>query len=347
MTKSKKRTTYQDVARVAGVSASVVSYVVNNGPRPASAEARERVLKAIHDLDYHPNAMARGLRARRTNTIGYIVNDYNAMDVFTSPYSARILTGLTAELKRQNHYVLVYPMGIGEDPRALETLLRSERLDGVVIRLVQDAPQTDALIGLVTSTNVACVTIERPASARFNVPAVTYDDRQGAILAVSYLVERGHRRVGYICGDCRYATARARLAGYRQALVSYGIAPDEALIYGGDDWSPQVAALAVERFLALPEPPTAIFAASDDFALHALDVLRSRHIRVPEDIALIGFDDVQAAEESRPPLTTVRIPLMDMGRRAADVLLAHIQQDDTTFAPVETVPIELIRRQSA
>lgn len=343
----KKRITHQDVARVAGVSTAVVSYVVNNGPRSTSPEVRERVLRAIRELDYHPNAMARGLRVRRTNTIGYIVNDYNAIDVFTSSYGARILTGLTTELKHNQHYVLVYPMSIGEDLRALEMLLRSERLDGVVLRLVQDAPATDTLLEMIASTHVPCVCIERPGSPRFGLAAVTYDDHKGAYEATSYLIARGYQRIGYLCGDRRYSTARARLAGYQEALANHGVAIDEALIGGGDDWSPFIVDTALERMLALPEPPTAIFAANDDFALRAYQLLHMRGLRVPGDMAIIGFDDVPAASNAGPPLTTVRIPLLDMGRRAADLLLDLIQAENSGVRRIEEMPVELVRRASA
>ena len=121
--RSKKRVTHRDVAKRAGVSTAVVSYVINNGPRPTSLAVRERVIAAIQELDYHPNVVARGLRARRTNTIGFIVNDYSPLDVFVSPYSAKILTGLTVQLKSQKHYVLVYPLVIGDDLSDLELLL--------------------------------------------------------------------------------------------------------------------------------------------------------------------------------------------------------------------------------
>ena len=132
--RSKKRITHVDVAKHAGVSTAVVSYVINDGPRPTSPDVRERVMRAIRDLDYHPNAVARGLRARRTNTIGFVVDDYHSLDVFVSPYSARILTGLTAQLKARGYYLLLYPLDIGEDMSDIELLLRSGRLDGIVLR---------------------------------------------------------------------------------------------------------------------------------------------------------------------------------------------------------------------
>lgn len=344
---AKKRVTHQDVARAAGVSTAVVSYVVNNGPRPTSPEVRERVLQAIHDLNYHPNAVARGLRARRTNTIGYIVNDYSSMDVFLSSYNAQVLTGLTAELKAREHYVLVYPMDVGEDVRSLERLLNSMRLDGLVIRLVSQAPETDALLDRIAATYLPCVCIEQPGALRFGFSAVTYDDRRGSYAATSYLIDQGHRRVGYICGDRRYVTARARLAGYYAALADHGLAVDDDLVHG-NDWNPEAAHAAITHLLALPVSPTAIVVASDDLALKAIETLHMRNVRVPDDIAVIGFDDIPAGRDANPPLTTVRIPLVELGQRAADLLLEIIQAEDgAAMNRIETLPVDLVRRGTA
>jgi LacI family transcriptional regulator len=344
--RSKQRVTHRDVAARAGVSTAVVSYVINDGPRPTSPEVRERVLRAIHELDYHPNAMARGLRARRTNTIGLIIDDYSPLDVFISPYSARILTGLTAQLKSHGYYVLLYPLDIDEEIRNIELLLRSGRLDGVVVRLVQDPPDSDALLEMITRTGVPCVTIERPGAARFNLCGVSYDDQRGAYEATSYLIARGHRRIAYLNGDPRYASARGRLAGYRQALLDHGLPLDTALICGGD-WDPAVARQQVGQLWQRSMLPTALFAASDNLAMAAIDTFRARGLRVPEDVAVIGFDDIDLASEITPALTTVRIPLTEIGRRAADLVVDQIESPEAARpAQTDIVPFELVVRAS-
>jgi DNA-binding LacI/PurR family transcriptional regulator len=342
--RSKKRVTHRDVAKHAGVSTAVVSYVINNGPRPTSLAVRERVIAAIQELDYHPNVVARGLRARRTNTIGFIVNDYSPLDVFVSPYSAKILTGLTVQLKSQKHYVLVYPLVIGDDLSDVELLLRGGRLDGVVMRLVQDPPETDALLELIAATHIPCVCIERSGALHFGFSSVIYDDRRGAYDATSALIARGHRRIGHICGDRRYSTARARLDGYQRALTAHRRDIDEALI-AGNSWNPAMARASTAQLLALPDPPTALFAASDNLAFNAIEELRARGLQVPEDIAVIGFDDIGLASELTPPLSTVQIPLMELGQRAADLILEAIQSDQGQAKAQEYVmPVELIHR---
>lgn len=342
----RKRATLRDVARRANVSTAVVSYVINDGPRPTSLEVRERVLKAIEELGYHPNAFARALRKRRTNTIGFVTYDYNPLESFASHYLASILTAMTAELKREGYYLLMYPMLIGEDLAPLDRLLRSGRLDGVVVRLVQNPPATDQLLDLVAKTHVPCVCIERPGDPRFALRSVTYDDVAGARAATGYFVAQGHTRIAHLQGDPRYATAQARLEGYRQALLEAGIPFDPALVRCCE-WNMSAATEATRELMRLDTPPTAIFAASDDMALGALEALRSEGYRVPTDVAVIGFDDIPLASEIRPPLTTVRIPLADIGRRAIELLLGRGELEVGQASTPEVLPVELVHRGTA
>ncbi len=340
----KRRATHRDVARLANVSTAVVSYVINKGPRPTSPAVRERVLKAIEELDYHPNAFARGLRAQRTHTIGFVVNSYYPLEVFASPYSSGILTGLATELKSQDYYLLIYPLLIGENSAPLDKLLHSRRLDGVIVRLVQDPPASDRLMEAVAGSDIPCVCIERPCAPHFDFRSVTFDDALGARIATRYLLEQGHRRVAHLRGDLRYATAQARLDGYLQALDDFGVSVDEQLIQGGT-WKKNEVVTSMQQLLALADQPTAIFAANDSLAFSALDVLRAHEKLVPRDIAVVGFDDIPLARQATPPLTTVRVPLVDLGRRAADLVLRLIEGDDG--ADSETIPVKLIRRGTA
>jgi LacI family transcriptional regulator len=340
---SQKRITHRDVAQLAGVSNAVVSYVINNGPRGTSPEVRERVLRAIAELDYHPSALARSLSAQRTHTIGYIASDYYPMLVFTSPYSSGILTGLVTETKTQGYYLMVYPIGVDEDLGQLQSLLRSGRLDGVVVRLVQESPVTDPLLEMIASVRIPCVCIEQAGHPRFNFCAVTFDDLGGAYRATSYLVERGHRRIAHIQGDLRYASARSRRDGYEQALADAGLPQDESLILGGT-WEPQDASQATQQLLGLDPPPTAIFAANDSFAFAAIEILRARGLRVPDDMGVIGFDDIPLAQEMTPALTSVRIPLVELGQRAANIALRLLDNETAANQQSETLSVELIQR---
>jgi LacI family transcriptional regulator len=219
-------------------------------------------------------------------------------------------------------------------------------LDGIVLRLVQDPPATDALLELIVETQTPCVCIERPGATRFGFSTVTYDDQRGAYEATCYLLGQGHRRIGYIDGDPRYGTARNRRDGYTRALADYGLPVDEALLSGGS-WDASIACLSVDHLLGLNDPPTAIFAASDHITIAAIEELHRRDYRVPDDVAVIGFDDTELARHITPPLTTVRIPLHNLGQRAGELLLDRLQTGPGEAACIETLPVEFIRRGSA
>jgi LacI family transcriptional regulator len=226
-------------------------------------------------------------------------------------------------------------------------LLRSQRVDGVVVRLAQEPPHTDTLLEAIAAASVPCVCIEQPGAERFGFSAITYDDRRGAYDATSYLIAQGHRRIGHIYGDLRYLTARLRLDGYRSALSDHGIHVDDELIAGGT-WTAETARTGVAQLFSIARPPTAIFVASDDLAFIVIEELRKREYHIPADVSVIGFDDVELARQKDPPLTTVRIPLIEMGRRAADLVLDAIQaeHDDISMRAV-VLPVELVRRGSA
>jgi LacI family transcriptional regulator len=339
-----QRITHLDVARRAGVSPAVVSYVINNGPRATSAGARERVLRAIEELNYHPHAFARGLRSQRTHTVGFLARDYSPLDLFVSPYSAGVLTGLTAELNEHGYYLLVHPLLIGEDLDRVGALLRSGRLDGLVVRLVEStATANDALLELIASAGIPCVCLEQPPDRRFGFDSVVFDSAAGAHAATAYLIARGHRRIAHLQGDPLYDSARERRRGYERALEEAGLPIDPELIRG-DSWDPASADSEVRALCALADPPTAIFAANDNLAFRTLGILHVAGLRVPEDVALVGFDDIPLAAEMVPPLTTMRIPLVEIGRRASSRVLQMIESSTRSSAQTDVIVPELVPR---
>src|SRR5665213_1821773 len=184
---AKKRVTHRDVARLAGVSTAVVSYVVNDGPRATTAGTRRRVLDAIEELSYHPSASARGLRLQQTHTIGFISHDYHPNDVFFAPYNAAVLTSLTVALLASRHYMIPYPLGVGEDMSGLHDMLHGGRVDGLVVRLAQGPPISDALLECIAGAGVPAVCIERAGAPRFGFSSVTYDDEGAAHDATAFL----------------------------------------------------------------------------------------------------------------------------------------------------------------
>jgi LacI family transcriptional regulator len=190
-----------------------------------------------------------------------------------------------------------------------------------------------------------CVCVERPAAERFGFAAITYDDAAGAYAAARHLIDRGHRRIATISGDMRYATAQARFAGFSQAMTDAGLdLPFELAVEC--EWSTVLAAETTKRFLEMPEPPTAIFAASDDMAIGAINAAHERGVHVPNDLAVVGFDDIPLSQEINPLVSTVRIPLAAMGQRVAE-LLVDPEALDAQGGVTEVFPVELIQRSSS
>lgn len=339
----RKRITVRDVADRAGVSTAVVSYVINDGPRPTSPEVRARVRQAIEELDYHPNSAARGLRGQRTHTIAFTTYDFRPNESFFSHYLGMMLGSMSQTLQEEGNYLLLFPLALGERFTALRQLLREGRIDGIATRFVTDPPETDAVLQVIKETRMPCVCVERAGDPRFGFPSVTYDDREGARLAVDHLLRQGHRRIAHIHGDLRYASAQGRLAGYRTTLRNAGIEIDPDLI-GGAPWTTRGAIPVTQRLLDLQVPPTAIFAASDDLAIGAVQAIEHRGMSIPDDVAVIGFDDIPLADEMNPRLSTIRLPLAEMGLRTAQLLLRG--DHDQSLPEAVTLPVELVLRET-
>jgi LacI family transcriptional regulator len=340
----KKRATVRDVADRAGVSTAVVSYVINDGPRPTSPAVRDRVRQAIVELDYHPNSAARGLRANRTHTIAFVTYDFRPTESFFSHYLGVMLTSMTQALQEQGYYLLLFPIALGESHTALHQLLREGRIDGIATRFVTDPPETDSILQLIKDSRIPCVCVERPGDPRFGFPSVTYDDGEGGRLAVEHLLERGHRRIAHIHGDLRYASAQGRLASYESTLLAAGVEIDPDLIVGSP-WGTRTANIVTQQLLDLADPPTAIFAASDDLAIGAVQAIEHRGLSVPGDLAVIGFDDIPLSEEMMPRLSTVRLPLDAMGRKTAELITGA--SDGAVPRESVSLPVELILRETA
>jgi LacI family transcriptional regulator len=346
-TDRKKRVTQNDVARRANVSNAVVSYVINGGPRPTSDDTRGRVLRAIAELGYQLDASARGLRGGRNQAVGFVLQDVEPLKAFRSSFSAQLLTGIASELKARNYFLTFLPLEVDEQLAQLVQLLHSNRLDGVIVRLMQDAPATDPILEAVTAANIPCVCVERPGAHRFGFRSVFVDDERGGYAATRYLIEQGHRRIAHLGGDWRYAVTAQRMAGYRRALTEFGLPADELLI-GGGTWDRETGLNSSRHFLELAEPPTAIFAANDSLASGALAALQERGLRVRDDVAIIGYDDDElVVERTSPPLTTMRLPSMQMGRRAAEFIVRAIETGQQRRETEDILPAELIQRDTA
>lgn len=330
-----ERVTIRDVAQLAGVSTATVSKVLNDGVY-VSATARERVLAAVGKLDYRPNTIARSLKKQRTHTIGLITDDLKG--VFTMPLMLGVEEAVSA---RGFGVFLCNSHGEPARERSHLRMLLDKQVEGLILlsgyRVRERGAPTLPLAGLPI---VYLYQYTRDVAA----PSVIPDDRGGAELGTRHLLDLGRRRIGFINGPPHYEATHRRLEGYRNALDQAGVAFDPALVQVGSWRQSSGYDLAIE-LMALPNPPDAIFCSADGLAAGALDALHQLAARVPDDVAVVGFDDRDFSAHQRPPLTTVALPLYEMGSLAGALVLAEARGDAAPPA-VHTVPCRLVVRAS-
>ncbi len=335
-----EKATSKDVARLAGVSRTTVSLVLNNVPDVhIPEETRQRVLEAARKLDYYPAAAARSLASGKSNAIGVVLcegQDKVAADAFLPD----MMRGI-ADAALQHDYTVLFRAVSNADPESpYVRLARGKHVDGFII----SAPRSDddKLLTLEETGFPIVLHGRLPGS---DIPFVDVDNIGGAEKAVKHLIGLGHTRIAMITNaPLTYTSAKARLKGYKKALEEAGIAFSEDLLRFGS-FLPESGYSAMSVLLALPERPTAVFVASDVVALGALAAIHDKGLKVPEDIAIVGFDDIFAAAYTIPSLTTVRLPAYKLGWQAADMLLKLIRGEKVENTKV-FLDTELIIRQS-
>jgi len=331
--------TLEEVARLASVSRSTVSRVINDHPN-VRAETRERVWKAIRQSGYQPNVVARSLVTNRTQIISVIIPE-SVTTLFTDPFFSLLLRGTTETCNAHQYHLMLSLFTAKADRHEMyQRVLHSGYLDGAV---VASTTLDDPLIPDLLHDHVPFVSIGRYPDDR--VHYVDVDNVGGARMAVEHLIRLGHRRIATIAGPLSMTSGQDRLNGYQQALEARRIPIDDALIVEGDYTEPS-GGVAVHQLL--PAEPTAIFAASDIMAIGVLKALREAGLRVPQDISLVGFDDIPTASAVEPALTTVRQPIERIGSVAVEVLLSVLEdtpsENPTTHRLV--LPTELVIRAS-
>ncbi|ANS65444.1 CEBR protein [Streptomyces lincolnensis] len=311
------RPTLEEVAARAGVGRGTVSRVINGSPRVSDA-TRAAVEAAVAELGYVPNTAARALAANRTDAIALVVPEPETR-FFAEPYFSDMLKGVGAELADTEMQLLLIFAGSDRERRRLAQYLAAHRVDGVLLVSVH---ADDPLPDLLSQLEIPAV-ISGPRSAMETLPSVDSDNYGGARTAVEHLLSRGCRAVAHISGRLDVYGAQRRVDGYRDALLAAGHEPDERLIEVGD-FTEDGGRRAMTKLLARRPDLDAVFAGSDVMAAGALQVLREEGRSIPDDVALVGYDDSAIARHMDPPLTSVRQPIEEMGRRMIDLLLTEI-----------------------
>ncbi|MBZ4487346.1 LacI family transcriptional regulator [Microbacterium sp. cx-55] len=326
--------TIEEVARVAGVSRSTVSRVVN-GSTAVSPEALDAVRQAIDSLNYVPNRAARSLASSRTLAVAVIVPE-DVHRFFGDPFFASIIAGINATISASD-YVLTLAIASNDPDDKMIGYVRSGAVDGAIIVSHHEG---DTFVDRIAAS-VPVVFGGRPTSLTPETYFVDVDNVRGARDAVEYLLGQGHRSIATITGPHTMVASNDRLDGYRQALAAAGVKPG---VIADGDFTIQGGAAAMRSILA-QSTPDAVFVASDLMARGALGVLESAGLRVPEDVAVVGYDDSLLATSAAPMLTTMRQPSFGQGKRMAQVLLERLEGHEPPHATV--MPTELIVRDSA
>ncbi len=328
------RVTIIDVAREANVSFATVSRVVN-GKGYVSAQTRERVMQAMTRIGYTVNRQARVLAGGRNQVIGLLVPDLD------TSYIGEILRGIDEELAKASYDLMLYTT---HHRRTRESVFVNSLSNGMTDGLLMVLPMDPgAYVDSIRRRGFPFVLIDHEGLDSQG-PSVGATNREGAKQAMRFLIELGHRRIGIVSGKMAMDCARERLAGVRDSLAEAGIAIDPDLVKHGDFERPLAFQVTLE-LLRLPNPPTAIFAANDVSAFGVIDAVRTCGLRIPDDISIIGFDDIPDAQITHPQLTTIRQPMRDMGKRATQMLLDVIANPDHELARIE-LPTELVVRST-
>ena len=326
--------TIKDISKKLGISVSTVSKALNGYP-DVSESTRDRILEAARELDYHPNIAAQSLRRGRTNKIGLLIN--NPLP-FISEYIADIISGAALTAEQQGNNLILYTTAVTH-PDELRRICRAREVDGLMLIF---APPPD-VVAVLEHENMPFIVFGR----RVEEPGVSFvapDNQAGAYALTQHLIAQGHKRIGFTTRPILGTVSDDRFRGYQQALVNAGIPLNPDLIV-----ETTIETLsgykAMNTFLDLPEPPTAVFTFYDLMAVNALDAAHDRGLRVPEDVAIAGFDGLRSSLITKPRITTVQQPLNAMGQRAMELLFTRIE-DNTQPPTTEIFPIELIIRQS-
>lgn len=326
--------TIREVAESAGVSYATVSHVINN-TRLVTKETRERVLAAMNALNYRPNALARSLRQGKTHTLGLVLPDS------ANPFFAEISRSIEDEAFKKGYSVFLCNTELDTERELFYVdVLSKKQVDGIIFVAAGDqADSLDFLVG----QSMPVVMVDRIVP-NVEVDAVLTDNKLGGYLATRHLLELGHTHIACIAGPSSITPSAERIIGYRKALEESGIAYDENLVIRGD-YHARSGMEITHTILQMNPRPTAIFALNDLMALGALRAAAEAGCSVPKDLAIVGYDDLELAQFTNPPLTTIAQPKKQIGTQAVHLLVDRMSQKSRSPSRL-VLPPELIVRRS-
>jgi len=326
--------TLTELAKKAGVSIATVSRALNDSDHPMSEVTRSRILALAQELGYQPNQIARSLRTSATKTIGILVEN------ISSPFTSPIIRGIQDMLRTEGYLSLIANTDLDEKIE-MESLrvLNNRQIDGVIFVATWHHDTTI----LEEMTQKPYVFVHRHFNSYSN-NSVLADDKEGARKAVNHLANLGHRRIAYISGPSDWDASIFRLQGYREVLTQRGLPYVEQLVIESS-WEVEDGYHSVQQLLSLPEPPSAVFAGNDALAVGIIQGAQDLGLRVPSDLAVVGYDDREFCSFFRPSITSVYLPSYEMGQKSAEMLIKLIDQEIGHFQPIE-IQGNLVIRES-
>lgn len=333
---SARRPTRDDVAKRAGVSSAVVSYVLNGGPKPVAEDKRQRVRAAIEELGYLPNDIARSLAGQSTKSIGVIA------PTLANPVWASLTMGVSDVISQKDYLMIV--CDVEDDPgldQRYAQMMVSKRVDGVIVVPTANTPSTLAIL---ERAGVPAIVVEQDVEG---APCVIVDAHDAGYRVTRHLIDLGHTRIAILREHRSSLDSWKRYLGYSDALAQAGIELDPALVADGaasiEGSVVEGSIAAAHALLDVVPRPTAVFAHNDLIAIAVIYVARSRGLRVPEDVSVIGVDDIDAGRYCNPPLTTVPFPSRQLGQEAANRLLGVLSGGSSERLSVLRCPPLVIR----
>ncbi|MDW6004273.1 HTH-type transcriptional repressor PurR [Vibrio mangrovi] len=327
--------TIKDVARLAGVSTTTVSHVINK-TRFVAETTQEKVMEAVKTLNYAPSAVARSLKCNSTRTIGMLVTQS------TNPFFSEVIDGVESYCYRQGYtLILCNTGGLYEKQRDYIRMLAEKRVDGM---LVMCSDLTAELLEMLEAYDDIPKVIMDWGPESSQADKIIDNSEEGGYLATRYLLDKGHRHIACLSGHLSKAACQERIQGFRRAMAEANLTPNEDWILEGN-FECDTAVLAADKIIAMDEQPTAVFCFNDTMALGLMSRLQQRGIKVPEDISVIGYDNIEISEYFSPPLTTIHQPKRRVGKNAFEILLERIKNKEHDRRTFEMHP-EIVERDT-